>query len=286
MQKICLKIPGVAKPHSIIGNKLFEDERYYVIVDGSIHRKIPWENILYIEEVVGLDIPEYETETPMPPPAPPEKEKSAASLKTERPRIPFEELRQMAVEARTTEPMSSTQIETAQLNRLNGASTDVVPSIQGYELVSAQVFFEGHKTGAFKIDGVPANLLYGNWTPELSRHIFSNEQIRGFMGGFNVEKMQLSNGNVYIKTRSINDNIIKPMEEKIQMVGQMHAKVAELKDAGQKRFHKPTLKLDNTFAMTSSPFDAPISFNRNDDSQEESDAGIGEEAGIGEAEDS
>lgn len=296
MQKVCLKIPGVAKPHSIMGKRLFEDERYLVIADGNIHRKIPWDNILYIEEVVGLEQEEPTPQPPLPPQAPPPEPPAPpppseilvdAAAKPKRPRVPYEDLRQMAQESRERQPQTQIQLETAQRNRVNGAPTNVVPGIEQAPLVTAQVFFEGHKEGVFQIDGVPSNLLHGNWTPELSRHIFSNEQVRGFMGGFNVEKMYVANGNVYIKNRSVEEELIKPIEEKMKMIGEVQARATKLNEIEQKRFERPSMKLDTTFGMTADPFDAPVSLGGNDPQIEEvPDVGSGEEASISETKDS
>jgi hypothetical protein len=55
MLKVFLKIPGVSRPHAIVGNMLFEDERYLVITQDVIRRKILWDNILYIEEIIAID---------------------------------------------------------------------------------------------------------------------------------------------------------------------------------------------------------------------------------------
>ena len=51
MYKVFLKIPGVPRPFSVLGNPLFEDERYLVILQDFRKKKILWENILFIEEI-------------------------------------------------------------------------------------------------------------------------------------------------------------------------------------------------------------------------------------------
>lgn len=285
MQKVCLKIPGVSKPHSIMGEKLFEDERYLVIIDSNIRRKIPWENILYIEDIVGYQPSQEEPQAPLnqapvqgqPPATVFSSNNTDESLKA--PRVAYDELKRIAQERRGHEAQSAIQAETAQMNRVNGATVSEDPGVFSDELVDAQVFFEGHKTGVFKVS-LPVALLHGQWTPELSRHIFSNEQIRNFMGGFNVEKMELANGNVYIRTRSVSDEAIKSIETKMQMVGKIQASVANLNNP---HFERPTMELDNTFAMLADPFDAPVSFIRQE--KELEDVGFGEEERAGEEED-
>jgi hypothetical protein len=260
MQKICLKIPGVAKPHSILGKKLFEDERYLVIADGNIHRKIPWDNILYIEEIVGLEEPpQQEHIPPADPPVSPDSTVSHSEVSdatADRPRVSYDDLKRMAAERRGETPETNYQKEVAQSNRLNGASPEMVASINtGHALRSAQVIFEGFKEGVITVENVPSNLLTGEWTPELSRHIFGNTSVRNFMGGFNVEKMTVASGNVYIQTRSAGAEKIAEVEDKVKMMGKMQDMAKSL----EKTYERPSMKLDNTFGMTSSPFDAPIS---------------------------
>ena len=52
MQKIFLIIPGTERPHAVIGNYLFDDERFYVIENSGIKTRIPISKILYIEEAM------------------------------------------------------------------------------------------------------------------------------------------------------------------------------------------------------------------------------------------
>lgn len=54
MQKVYLEISGVEMPYSVVGNYVYDDERFYVLDDGEIRRKIKWSKILYIEDVSRL----------------------------------------------------------------------------------------------------------------------------------------------------------------------------------------------------------------------------------------
>lgn len=55
MLKVFMKIPGVPRPCAVVGRYLFEDERYLVIAQDILRRKILLENILYIEEIFADD---------------------------------------------------------------------------------------------------------------------------------------------------------------------------------------------------------------------------------------
>jgi hypothetical protein len=55
MLKVFLKIPGVVRPYAVVGKLLFEDERYLVISQDVLKKKILWENILYIEEISSFE---------------------------------------------------------------------------------------------------------------------------------------------------------------------------------------------------------------------------------------
>lgn len=84
MLKVFMKIPGVPRPFAVVGQQLFEDERFLVIMHDVIRRKILWENILYVEEIpsvtdlptksdvpVEIDVPTTLTNRPAPIPAAP-----------------------------------------------------------------------------------------------------------------------------------------------------------------------------------------------------------------------
>lgn len=79
MIKVYLKIPGVARPHAVVGKFLFEDERYIVISTGVLKRKILWENLLYTEELADLSS-EDSLETPEESDAAPAKLPSGAKV--------------------------------------------------------------------------------------------------------------------------------------------------------------------------------------------------------------
>jgi len=51
MLKVFMKIPGVPRPHAVVGTFLFEDERFLVLAQDVIRRKVLWEKVLYVEEL-------------------------------------------------------------------------------------------------------------------------------------------------------------------------------------------------------------------------------------------
>ena len=56
MQKVYLEISGVDMPYSVVGRYLYDDERFYVLNDGGIKKKIRWTKILYIEDIESLEV--------------------------------------------------------------------------------------------------------------------------------------------------------------------------------------------------------------------------------------
>ncbi len=51
MIKVYMMLPGTDRPYSTIGKFLYEDEKYFVICEDVLEKRIPHRNILYTEHV-------------------------------------------------------------------------------------------------------------------------------------------------------------------------------------------------------------------------------------------
>lgn len=222
MLKVYLVIEGTNRPYAVVGNFLFEDERYFVIDDSGLRKKIPWSRILYIEDTSAI-----EGQLQLSPPA-----------------------------QDTDAPPADIKVDTE--------TTDI------------NVFFTGHKERTFKIPNIQKSILVpDSWSPDLIKTIFANPQIKAFMGDFVVASIDAKGENVYIKTAALNEAqtkqqgfkpvpTIQPSESKniadltkgAEAIGQIFKAVSSI----EKKFNKPASQPEqNTFSMSASPFDTPIS---------------------------
>lgn len=225
MEKVYVKIPGVDMPYGIIGNYSYDNEKFYVLDDAGIKKRILWSNILYIEDLRNALV------------------------------VPSEQ--------------TSDVVEAPSIN---------LPKVSDDKL-ELSVIFSGHKNQVFKIPDVPSKILGSEWTPDLAKVIFSNSQIKAFMGDFVVSEVKVSGENVNIKTEPLGQKkqeVVLPNKskltsdpalaaEKLQKGAEMVSKIFQANDGAV--FKKPTGPFVNNFNMTTSPFDSPVSFKDNSEGE-------------------
>jgi hypothetical protein len=207
MLKVFLKIPGVSRPHAVVGKLLFEDERYLVISQDIIRRKILWENILYVEEIT---IGEVEN-TPGP---------------------------------------SEPRLDAPEPARVS--TFDEVP----VGLTDLTVAFTGAFNKLYRIEGVSESLLSGSrWTPDLSKVVFTNAQIKPILGTFSIKECHVSGSNVTIVTEELKKSKVhEQLTSKIDMV----QKLTQVATKFGSPSRRPSMKLPTDFSMSGSPFEMPV----------------------------
>lgn len=251
MLKVFIKIPGVNIPHTVMGKKLYEDEKYLVLVNNGLKTKVLWENILYHQEVV--DVEEVgDNNTP-----------SGGKVET------AGDLKSLIEKVVREKQQRNIQNDVKQQKITNGATPQDLPTPLAGPVVDAAVIFNGYKEQVFKVSGIPAVLLQGtDMSPELSRYIVNDPQIKVFMGDFIFKKMSLKDGNIYIETAKL-ESKQNDFSQKIDMM----KKVSEVAQKTGYPGLAPTLKVDDSFALLDSPFDKPITLSK----KGEEDVSVGEE---------
>ena len=182
MLKVFMKIPGVPHPYAVVGHRLFEDERYLVIVQDVIHRKILWENILYLEEIPAAVPGESRDDTDAfqsvkPPPT------------TGQPRAPMPVGTSTSMAALTT----ITVAFTGALNRLF--------TIDGVD---------------------QSLISQSRWTPDLAKLIFTNPEIKTILGSFVIKDIHMDGPNITIMTYSEKkESAMADIQAKVDLVSQI-----------------------------------------------------------------
>jgi hypothetical protein len=244
MLKVFVKIPGVPRPHAVVGNQLFEDERFLVIAQDVIKRKILWENILYIEElpssttdaVAGSDA---QPEPPTPPPP----------TRTQAPAYKLKKSYPVEIVSDTDKPQ---------------------------EKIALTVAFTGSMNKLFTIDGVDPALVAGSkWTPDLAQTIFTNPQIKMILGSFIIKECHVDGPNITVVTDVLKkDTAINEASAKVELLQKFSNAAAKF---GSPRPSRTSMKLPTDFSMSNSPFDAPIPMSGAQDNMEVMNDSNGEE---------
>jgi hypothetical protein len=245
MLKVFLKIPGVPRPHAVVGRLLFEDERYLVIVQDVIRRKILWENVLYVEEIPAVDT--------APPPAPP-----------------------------SDGPDDDDQFRPVQLHPISPSPNPIQPQMPAK--TSITVAFTGALNRLFTIDGVDRALIeQSRWTPDLAKLIFTNSEIKTVLGSFVVKDIVLDGSNITITTDSEKkDAAMADIQAKVNLVNQIATAATKF---GAPRTGRLSMRLPTDFSMSSSPFERPVPLSEVNDNMEDDNVGHREEEAASEIRD-
>lgn len=235
--KVYLK--GFNRPISIIGEPVFEDERFFVIQNDLFRRKILWDNILYFEEIIDATKAQVS---------------STEQNIIQDPKI--QNLIKQAVElkSRKVSPDVKSSIK-HDLNVSQIEPEELVHAGDNQETKEITVVFSGFKTDSITI-AVPASIINGSYSPSLGKEIFSNPSIQGIMGDFVVVgKPTVKGNNVYFETKSAQD-----LKSKVDAIGSMMGTVAKASNTMNKYGQMPSMSLDNSFSMSASPFEKPVLF--------------------------
>jgi hypothetical protein len=238
--KVYLK--GFKRPIAVLGEPVFEDERFFIIQNDVFRRKILWENILFFEEMV----------TPKEPNLPTDK------ISVDDPKL--KSLVKQAIEAKAAKKAAQVAAPNNNVNVSQVEPEDLEqPVIQTtapqQESVDITVVFSGFKNDQITMS-VPASLLTGEYTGALGREIFGNASVQSIMGDFVVVgKPKLDGRNVYLDTKSAQE-----LKGKVDAIGSMMGAVSKASESMGKFSKLPSMSLDNSFSMTASPFEKPVKF--------------------------
>jgi hypothetical protein len=128
------------------------------------------------------------------------------------------------------------------------------PQEQSQPRRKMNVEFVGYKNQSFTVE-VDGSVEADKYSPQLSREIFMNPQIKAFMGDFVMTgSPEVDGANVRIQTLPTQDKF-DGLKNKVEAAQQL---VMGLAAAGEKKFSPPASKFDVGFAMTGSPFQATV----------------------------
>ena len=227
MEKVYLK--GFERPHAVFGIFLFEDERNRVLgVDGR-RIKIPLGNILYVEDISWTPFAEVEA--------------------------PDLEAAQLPNKDGGNKPGPAPQ-NAAGLNKAQIQAQKRPAQLP--EKTNISVNFVGHKAKAFSID-VPTPILDGK-VAELTKLIYSDPQVKSFLGDFQMQGLPVIDGtNVIITT--------VPLQQKPNMDMAKDKLEATKKLLSTLAPKMPSLGIDTSFSMPGSPFTTPMNLQDFDENQ-------------------
>lgn len=256
-------IIGYEEPHAVVGNFVWEDEKYLHLDDGGKKIKIPTKRIAYIE-----DWTELSEEKPVAPVAPPRqsfKPKTPEQPRTFEPddqAVLGKSLRQMVADKfgdRTNDIMRVSQVEPEDLE---STSSQVLAPERTEELL---LVFSGAKEGKYPLR-VDANVFEGAYTPMLGRIIFTNPAIQAFMSSeIMLEGLPTISGKT-IEFKVKSSKTIGDVLAKADVLGKM------LSLGVDGALNKPERKsvFDQGFSMHKSPFEqVPEILSKPKDSEEE-----------------
>lgn len=255
MLKVYLK--GFDRPISVIGNLLFEDEKYLVLKHIDIKRKILWENVLYIEDVGFFESDPVDKQS-APVPSTEQKDRTLQDLISDAVKRKVDLQKQGVREPKSGQPAGPG----FQDNITNAIGMQAVtqrePEQQVHydktDLTDINIFLTGHKQETLSVK-VPKGVLTGGYNPALAQEIFGQDIVKSVMGDFVISGVPRVDGNnVYFETRSTAD-----VKEKLNTAGSM---LTTTLNAGQNMAQKPkpSLALDENFSIPGSPFQKTAHF--------------------------
>lgn len=231
MMTVKVYLIGFDRPISVIGSPIFEDERFFVIQNDVSKKKIPWTNILYIEEI-------YETSDSIPAPIIPPGKRNKEEL-----------IQEMIAEAskRKKQSVGTPNVPVVDIPQ------DVMP--QSIDLVNINIEFYGDKEETITLK-VPADCLDGTYNPKLAKEIFNNPLINLKTGDLIISGVpEIDKNTVRFKTTST-----KEIKEKFAVANTMVNSVFGAAQNSSQYGKMPSLKMDQQFAMYDSPFVKPVKF--------------------------
>lgn len=258
-------LTGFKQPVSVIGDKLYEDERHFVLQNEGIKSFVRQDKILYIEDVGA------------PTAAPPTRDSVLSDLVKEAlqrkqqerghtPAMPANAPQGPvgASQQATGLPQALKDLSLDQLKNMDFKSMANLSQIEPEEeteydrsqLVDITVNFVGAKEHIMALQ-VPQETIDGaKYNPSLAKEIFSNPKVQSEMGDFILSGVPKIEGrNVFFETRSVGE-----LKNKLNDAGNMLQSVVTAEANSSQAGKMPDLSLSTDFKMPGSPFEQPVQF--------------------------
>jgi hypothetical protein len=244
-------LSGFPKPVSVVGNFSYEDERYMVLDDNSIKRKIPLDRIVFIEDL-------------------------SVVVPTQQPVQGLFASKQIGSNPTMAEPMSSEKLQTVLKDGLlkHGANiSDLAPRIDQHTDVT--IIVSGAADESFSIKMTTAAISAGQFTPMVAKELALDNNFKRIM----------SNGIIFKGLPKVVGNTIHVettrLEEKVEKLTEGLNDLAKLSSVS--KFKKPEKVYRNDFSLFGaqaefgdSPFESAIPLSDNDDGQVINDSSVQE----------
>jgi hypothetical protein len=248
-------VTGFNKPHAISGTLVSEDERYMILSDNGVNKRILQERIVYIEEfdnVVAAPAPMPIQPAPMPIS---DREQFVPIAKVEPPS--FKDGLQKALKKQREKRVKEAFIPPERASQVEPPVE--APTYNQEDRMMVEVSFSGVKSGKFDVS-IPRGVMTGRYSPALGREIFSYPQIKNVLmdGAAVLDGVPTIKENKVFYNTKPTQSAEKSSQEKIQMVGQMIGAGSQI--AGlQSAMNSPPKASSNSFSMSKSGFSMPAS---------------------------
>lgn len=268
-------VTGFDQPYSVCGDLVKEDEKFLILLDGGVHKRIPQSRIVYVEEtdsdprVIQSSLPQQVpvfqnvASEPVVAPAPqPQEVQRAKSPKAS-----------MAQEVRDSlkKAIEKKMAERADQNTIRPTQVDPEPEPPPFDVnerIVANVVFTGAKQASFELE-VPKDALNGRYTPALGREIFSYPETKNILAAGDVvlDGVPTIDGDTVTYSTKVIGRKELGVEEKIKVAGEMISMGSKLTDFAKGNVKTDVLTSTSNFSMSASPFTRPATLSLTDDEE-------------------
>lgn len=272
-------ILGYEEPHSVVGNFLFEDERFLYLDDAGKKIKIPHKRVAYIEDWAAYSPESVQMPQPTESPFVVSKTSKSQEMSSNKP-MTSQQINDTLV---SMPPQDATkigdQLKSMLAQRLAEQQRDALRSSQvepedieqdiplnlSGQQTELQLIFTGAKSGQFPLF-VPSELFTGQYTPAIGRKIFTLPEVQVFMSSdIILDGLPIVRGtSILFKTKPA--KTLGEITSKMDVLGKM----LSVGNSNILNKNTRTSPFESGFSMPGSPFDkVPIILNQPKDDTEE-----------------
>lgn len=276
-------LSGFKAPYAVIGEFLTEDERYLIIKDGNIKRKLPHDRIVHIEDIdISHDLESigpYKLDSVKHDP------RKYAAKEMKAPQEQFEkEPAKVDLTAEKMNPNKLNNILKSGLKSAMGLKNDMVEVATKADRRDLNIIVSGVVQDTFKIN-VPGNSFAPNiYTPSLAKEVALHPDVKRIMdGGIIFSGVPTVVGDtIHIETARLSDRI-KSAAEGVSLASKVADSMAKFKKPDRAFSSEFSMLGKTQFAFKNSPFSGPVPLSDDDEEEAEvEDESSGQEETSGE----